>query len=121
LAIPPVIAIVDDDAEMRDALCDLLLVEGLASRAFESAEAFLEAYAPGAFVCVVSDVRMPGMTGLELLARLKQSDPDLPVIVVTAATDPQAPQKALDGGARAFLAKPVRDAELLGHLATILR
>ena len=121
MAIPPVIAIVDDDAEMRDALCDLLLVEGLAGRAFESAEAFLAAYQPRAFASVVTDIRMPGMTGLELLARLKRSDPELPVIVVSAATDPQARQRAMDGGARAFLVKPIRDADLLSHLAAILR
>lgn len=120
MLLSPVIAIVDDDSEMRDALCDLLLVEGLACRAFESAEAFLAAHAPGAFACVVTDVRMPGMTGLELLARIKRSEPDLPVIVVTSATDAQTRQRAMDGGARAFLVKPVRDADLLSHLATIL-
>ena len=114
------IAIVDDDGEMRDALGDLLLVEGLASRAFESAEAFLAGYTPGAFVSVITDVRMPGMNGLELVARIKRSDPDLPVIVVTSAIDAQTRQKAMDAGARAFLVKPVRDADLLGHLAAIL-
>lgn len=120
MAVPPVIAIVDDEGEMRDALCDLLLVEGLANRAFKSAEAFLAAYAPGAFVSVITDVRMPGMTGLELLARIRRSDPDLPVIVVTSAIDAQTRQRAMEGGAWAFLVKPIRDAELLGHLATIL-
>ncbi|WP_436049578.1 response regulator transcription factor [Phenylobacterium sp. LjRoot225] len=114
------IAIVDDDSEMRAALCDLLLVEGLACRAFASAEAFLAAHAPGAFVSVVTDLRMPGMTGLELLARIKRSEPDLPVIVVTSAIDAQTRQRAMDGGARAFLVKPIRDADLLSHLASIL-
>jgi FixJ family two-component response regulator len=112
-----VIAIVDDDREMRDALCDLFLVEGLACRAFESAEAFLAAYAPGAFASVVTDVRMPGMTGLELLAHIGRSDPGLPVIVVTSATDARMRQKALDGGAKALLVKPISNADLLSHLA----
>jgi two-component system response regulator FixJ len=120
LVLSPVIAIVDDDSEMRDALCDLLLVEGLACRAFESAEAFLAAHAPGAFAAVVTDVRMPGMTGLGLLARIKQSEPDLPVIVVTSAIDAQTRQRAMDGGAQAFLVKPIRDADLLSHLTAIL-
>jgi len=121
LAVPPVIAIVDDDGDMRAALGDLLLVEGLACRAFESAEAFLASYAPGAFTAVITDVRMPGMNGLELLAHIKRSDPDLPVIVVTSAMDAQTHKRATDGGAWAFLVKPVRNADLLNHLATILR
>jgi len=66
------------------------------------------------------DIQMPGMTGLELLASIKRSEPDLPVIVVTSAIDAQTRQKAMDGGARAFLVKPIRDAELLSHLANIL-
>jgi len=115
-----VIAIVDDDREMRDALGDLFLVEGLSSRAFESAVAFLAAYAPGAFAAVVTDVRMPGMTGLELLTRIRRFDPDLPVIVVTSSSDPQVRQKALEDGARALLVKPICNADLLGHLANIL-
>lgn len=110
------IAIVDDDREMRDALCELLLVEGIACRAFESAEAFLLAHAPGAFASLVTDVRMPGMTGLELLARIKRSDPELPVIMVTSSSDTQTRQMALDGGALTLLVKPIRTADLLGHL-----
>src|SRR5690242_5832792 len=108
------IAIVDDDSDIRDALCDLFLVEGLACRAFESGEAFHAAYAPGAFALVVTDVRMSGMTGLELLARVRQSEPDLPVIVVTAATDAHLRQKVLEGGAQELLVKPIRNADLLG-------
>lgn len=110
----------DDDREMRDALCDLLLVEGIACRAFEDAEAFLGVYSPGLFATVITDVRMPGLTGVELLERLKRSEPLLPVIVVTSASDAQTRQAALDGGARALLVKPISDADLLRHLATIL-
>ncbi len=117
MVLPRVIAIVDDDREMRDALCDLLLVEGIACRAFESAEAFLAAYAPGAFASLVTDLRMPGMTGLDLLARIKRSDPELPVIVVTSSSDTQTRRVALERGALALLVKPIRTADLLGHLA----
>ena len=109
----PVIAIVDDDREIRDALCELLLVEGLAGRAFESAEAFQAAYAPGLFAAVVTDLRMPGANGLELLGWIKQADPLLPVVVVTSSGDAQLRQQALDDGARAFLTKPIRNADLL--------
>lgn len=109
----------DDDREMRDALCDLLLVEGIAARAFEDAETFLAAYAPGTFATVITDVRMPGVSGLELLSHLKRVEPTLPVIVVTSASDAQTRQAALDGGARALLVKPISDADLLRHLADI--
>lgn len=120
MAPSPTIAIVDDDREMREALCDLLLVEGIACRAFESAEAFLSVYDKALFASVVTDVRMPGASGLQLLAHLKATEPDLPVIVVTSASDAQTRQAALDGGAKALLVKPIGDADLLRYLAEIL-
>lgn len=114
------IAIVDDDREMREALCDLLLVEGFACRGFESAEAFLSAHTNGAFASVITDVRMPGMSGLQLLAHLKRAEPALPVIVVTGSSDARTRQKALEAGALVLLIKPVRGADLLRELAAIL-
>lgn len=120
MPLPLVIAIVDDDPEVRDALCDLLLVEGLECRAFESAEAFLGAYSAGVFASVITDLRMAGMSGLKLLASLKAADPSLPVIVVTSFADPQIQQQALERGASAVLIKPVRDVDLLGRLSGLL-
>jgi DNA-binding NtrC family response regulator len=61
------------------------------------------------------------MNGLELLAHIRRSDPNLPVIVVTSAMDAQTHKRAMDGEACAFLVKPVRNADLLGHLAAVLR
>lgn len=120
MALSPVIAIVDDDREMREALCDLLLVERIACLDFETADAFLAAYTPGVFACVVTDLRMPGMSGLDLLAHLNRSDPQLPVIVVTSAADLQTRLEAMRRGARALLVKPLHNADLLAHLARFL-
>src|SRR5688500_13983657 len=105
---------------MREALCDLLLVERIACLAFAAADAFLAAHLPGVCACVVTDLRMPGITGLELLAHLRRSDPELPVIVVTSAADVQTRQEALRRGARALLVKPIHNADLLEHLARFL-
>lgn len=114
------VAIVDDDADVREALLDLLLVLGLKSRAFDRAEALLAEFKPGAFDCVVSDVRMRGMSGLQLLQRLRTLDASLPVIIITSDTDPMIRSRALQGGAYAHLTKPVEDDVLLRHLESAL-
>jgi len=117
---PPVIAIVDDDDEMRDALSDLLEVGGLTARCFASAEAFLAAHAPGAFAALITDIRMTGLSGLELLALLRRAEPELPVIVVTSTADVLTRPQALDAGATAVLPKPFNPADLLDQLAHVL-
>lgn len=117
---PPVIAIVDDDTEVRAALSDLLQVAGFACRAFPSAEACLTAHAPGVFAGVITDVRMAGMTGLELLARLRRSEPDLVVIVVTSTADAAMRRMAMAAGAAAIFAKPFHPPTLLDQLARAL-
>ena len=109
----PLVAIVDDDDDMRDALSDLLLVLGLSSRTFDRAEALLAEYQPGLFDCIITDLRMPGIGGLELLRRLKRS---VPVIVITSDTSPRTRSQALEDGAHAYLTKPVEDHVLLDHL-----
>jgi two-component system, LuxR family, response regulator FixJ len=116
---PPIIAVVDDDEALREALSDLLQVMGLPYRSFDRAEAFLAAYSPGIFGCVITDVRMPGISGLELLERLKAMDSAMPVIVVTSHTDPMIRSRALGGGAHAYLTKPVTDHALLEQLNAI--
>ena len=113
----PLVAIVDDDDDMRDALSDLLLVLGLSSRTFDRAEALLAEYQPGVFDCVITDLRMPGMGGLELLGRLQRS---APVIVITSDTSPRTRSQALEDGAHAYLTKPVEDHVLLDHLRSAL-
>jgi two-component system, LuxR family, response regulator FixJ len=117
---PPVIAVVDDDEAIRDALSDLLLVMGYSCQAFDRAEAFLAADAPGRFDCLITDIRMPGMGGLDLLQHLQAAGSTMPVIVVTSMTDPATRSRALASGAHAYLTKPVTDDVLLQSLKTAL-
>jgi FixJ family two-component response regulator len=116
----PLIAIVDDDDDVRQALSDLLLVLGLSSRTYDRAEALLAKYEPGVFACIVTDVRMPGMSGLELLRCLRGLGDSVPVIVITSDGSPNTRRQALEGGAHAFMTKPVEENILLGHLQSAL-
>lgn len=117
---PLVVAIVDDDQAVREALCDLLEVTGVATWGFADAESFLSAHAQRAFAGLITDVEMPGMSGLELLERLRGLEPALPVIVVSAAADARIRLRALEGGARAYLAKPIEHDLLLRQVTAIL-
>jgi FixJ family two-component response regulator len=114
------VAIVDDDDDIREALSDLLQVLGLSCREFERAEALLAAYDTGLFDCVITDVRMPGISGLDLLRRLRGLGESVPVIIVTSDTDPRTRTAALEAGAHAFLTKPLEHQMLLGHLRSAL-
>ncbi|HEY0597983.1 MAG TPA: response regulator [Sphingopyxis sp.] len=116
----PLVAIVDDDEAIREALCDLLMVTGLACRTFDGAPAFLADHAARGVDCLVTDIRMPGMTGLELLERVRAAGSDLPVIVLTSVLDPVARTKALQLGAQAWLTKPVADEALLDQLKSAI-
>tara|TARA_R110000824_G_scaffold204839_3_gene389588 strand:- start:30 stop:434 length:405 start_codon:yes stop_codon:yes gene_type:complete len=116
----PIIAIVDDDDAMREALSDLLQVLSLSCRTFASAEAFLGEYAPARFGCLITDLRMPGISGLELQRKLTAMGARLPVIVVTSCTDSHARTHAMENGAFAFLIKPVRDQDLIRHVKAAL-
>jgi two-component system, LuxR family, response regulator FixJ len=117
---PPVVAVVDDDEDIRDALSDLLLVMGYSCQAFDRAETFLAAHAPDRFDCLITDIRMPGMSGLDLLQHLEAAGSTMPVIVVTSMTDPVTRSRALASGAHAYLTKPVTDDVLLQSLKTAL-
>src|SRR5689334_962885 len=108
-----VLAIVDDDDAVREALVDLLSVMGFRCRPFDRAEALLTDYEPGAFDGVITDVKMPGMGGFDLLRRLHNLDASVPVIVITSDTDPATRTLALQSGAHGFLTKPVDDDALL--------
>jgi two-component system, LuxR family, response regulator FixJ len=114
-------AIVDDDEAVREALSDLLQVMGLAWRAFDRAESFLADYAPGRFDCLIADIKMPGMGGLELQQRLRALGAPIPVIIITSNTDPATRARALEAGAHAYLSKPVADEVLLLHLQSAFR
>jgi len=116
----PLVAIVDDDEAIREALCDLLMVTGFACCTFDGARAFLADQAADSVDCLITDIRMPGMTGLDLLERVRAEGSDLPVIVLTSVLDPGARAKALQLGAQAWLAKPVADEALLEQLKSAI-
>lgn len=116
----PVIAIVDDDEAVREAISELLEVTGFASRCFDRADALLADPAIGDFDCIISDVRMPGIDGIELQQRLRGRGSDTPVIFITAAHDPVTRSRAFACGAHAFLTKPIADDIILAHLKTAL-
>jgi two-component system response regulator FixJ len=117
---PPAIAVIDDDEEMREALCGLLQLLSMSCRTFDRAESFLAAYAPGEFDCLVTDLHMPGMGGLELQQKLRALSSSIPVIVVTSAMDSLSRSRAIEQGAFAYLTKPVSQDALIHHLTAAL-
>src|SRR5688572_28771238 len=108
----PMIYVVDDDAAVRESIVALIKLRGAQTRAFPSAEAFLKEADLSAPGCPVLDLRMPGMSGLELLTHLRTRASLLPVIVVTAHADVPATVKAMKQGAETFLEKPCSEEEL---------
>jgi len=120
LSNPPLIAIVDDDQAMREALLDLLQVEGLTAHAFGDAAAFLTFAESTEFGCVVTDVKMPGIGGIELQRRLRARGSSIPVIFVTSAEDEATRMQAMADGATAYLTKPLANAELVRSLVLAL-
>ncbi|HYL03195.1 MAG TPA: response regulator [Steroidobacteraceae bacterium] len=113
--------VIDDDPGVRDALSLLLSLKGLRTQAFANAESFLDAYRPERTGCVLTDLRMPGMTGLELQAALRERRLEVPVVVLTAHGDVATARAALKNGAFDFIEKPVDDAMLLDVLKHALR
>ena len=112
----PVVAIVDDDDSFRRAATSFIRSLGYAVLQFASAEAFLKSGHLHDTHCVVSDVQMPGMNGLELQIKLIVEGPRLPIIFVTAFSEMRARAQALSAGAIGFLAKPFSDEELISCL-----
>ena len=113
--------LIDDDPGVRDSLALLLSLKGLSTQLFASAESFLETYQPDQAGCVLTDLRMPGMTGLELQAALRERRLELPVVALTAHGDVATARAALKNGAFDFLEKPIDDAMLLDVLHNALR
>ena len=108
--------IVDDDPSVRDSLGLLLRSMGQKARLFESAQAFLDNYASSMAGCIVLDIRMPGMSGMELQQKLKAQDCTMPVIFVTGHGDVPMAVEAMHHGAFDFIQKPFRDQELLDRI-----
>ena len=108
-----IVAIVDDDDLMRTALQGLLKSAGLLSQSFASAEEFLGSGLQHETACLITDIRMPGVSGLELQARLNGDHCRIPTILITAHGDAKMRMQAISAGARDFLAKPFDDEVLL--------
>jgi FixJ family two-component response regulator len=111
---------VDDDFRVRESMQSLVESAGYTALMCSSAEEFLQSGALAGTICLVTDVRMPGMDGIELQRRIRLERPRLPVIFISAHYDDKTRQRALDGGAVAFLYKPFDAAELLGTIETAL-
>jgi len=114
------VAIVDDDDLMRSALQGLLKSAGLPAQAFASAEEFLKSGQQRQAGCLISDIRMPGMSGLELQARLNAERCKIPIIFITAHGDEKMRMQALRAGAVEFMAKPFDDEALLESVRAAL-
>ena len=107
------IYVVDDDDAMRDSLDFLLAAAGFSVKVFESASSFLEVLARVQAGCLITDIRMPGMDGLELLRRVKRERPLLPVIMMTGHGDVPLAVEAMKLGANDFIEKPFEDQRLV--------
>jgi FixJ family two-component response regulator len=103
---PKLIAIIDDDEAMRDSLRDLMEAAGLVARCFASAEEFLASDLRAQAACLIVDIRMPKMSGLQLQAKLKEEECNTPIIFITAHGDARMRIRAMREGAVEFLAKP---------------
>lgn len=112
--------VVDDDSAMRESLCWLIESIGLKACAYDSASAFLDAFDPAVPGCLVVDVRMPGMSGLELHAKLSENENALPVLIITGHGDVPMAVRAMKNGAFDFLEKPFNDQALLERIQQAL-
>jgi len=114
------VAIVDDDESVQRSLQDLIESDGLPAICFGSAKQFLDSEARSKVACMIADIRMPGMSGLELQTKLKAERCRIPVIFITAHGDAEMRIHAMRQGAVEFLSKPFDDAVLLEIVHTAL-
>jgi FixJ family two-component response regulator len=115
------VSVVDDDESVRESLPDLLKEFGFEARAFSSAEEFLSSDWADRTGCLILDIAMPGMTGLDLQRELTLRDRKIPIIFITAQTDGAVRARALEEGAAGFLSKPFSDTDLLAAVNAALR
>ena len=116
MASDPIVYVIDDDEGARHSLEFLLDVAGIRVRSFPSADAFLMASPPLARACVVTDVRMPGMSGVELVEELKRRGAEVPVIVITGHADVPLAIQAMKAGVADFIEKPFDDQTILAAI-----
>ncbi len=112
----PLIYVVDDDEAVRDSLTLLLKAVGLRGQAFSSAAEFLDNYDPEQHGCLVTDIRMPGMSGLDMQDELNKRGAPIPLIFITGHGDVPMAVDAMKSGALDFIEKPFRDQELLDRV-----
>ncbi|MGJ0507323.1 MAG: response regulator FixJ [Methylocystis sp.] len=117
---PRVVHLIDDDAAVRDAVGLLLRTEGFKVQSYDSALAFLKAAPTRAEGCVVTDVRMPEMNGMELIAQMKEQHISIPVVVLTAHADVPLAVEAMKLGAVDLLEKPFEDDALIAAVSAAL-
>ena len=115
-----VVVAVDDDFRVRESIESLVESAGYAPQLFPTAEEFLTSGTLAVAACVITDVRMPGMDGIELQRRIRLIRPELPVIFISAHNSSETRQKALDEGALNFLYKPFNGADLLAAIQAAL-
>lgn len=120
MATGPIVYIVDDDPSVRRALRRLIRQQGFDVETAETAGEFLASEHSRRPACLILDVRLPGMSGMDLQSRLAASEPDLPIVVVTAHGEDDIRRRMLAVGAVAFLAKPFEDEALLGAVRSAL-
>lgn len=116
----PTIFIIDDDPAMRESLSWLIETIGHPVKTFSSAQEFLDAYDPQNPGCMILDVRLPGMSGLQLQQKMQADNINLPVIIISGHGDVPMAVKAMQQGALVFLEKPFRDQELLDNIQNAL-
>jgi FixJ family two-component response regulator len=117
----PLISIVDDDALARDGIRELVESLGYNAVTFKSAEHFLESGLVADTTCVITDVQMPGLNGLELQETLQSQGRHMPVILITAYANEKHRTRALDGGAVGFLSKPFNEESLIRCLTAAIK
>jgi two-component system response regulator FixJ len=120
MANDPVVHVIDDDEAVRDSLAFMIDAAGLAVKTWDSARVFLEALDSVGHGCIVTDVRMPDMTGLELIEALRRRGHGGPVIVITGHADVPLAVEAMKAGAVDFIEKPAENRRLLGAIRTAL-
>ena len=117
----PLISIIDDDDALRSSLENLIRSVGLRAQGFSSAEAFLRSNQVHETGCLILDVRMPGMSGLELQRKMVMVNSNIPTIFITAHEDADQRTEGLEAGAVAFLYKPFYEEELLNAIDAALK
>lgn len=117
----PCVAIVDDEEGIRKALSRLLRASGLDAESYANGQEFLDAAAEHRPDCVVLDLHMPGLSGLQVLRKLKEAGQRLSIVVITAHDEPETRQRCIDAGACAYLRKPLEDRLLLNAISAAMR